>query len=144
MPQRATFRDPVTGRFVSEAAAGQLENAVRSVYEDGELVSEQVLRFGQVEDESVGTVQNWQEEESKWGQRWFADDEPLDLYGLRQTEFPEDFDSYRVTYHVADNPDYPRKYASTDWFMPDQWPPDLGALRNVAATGIAQIVFRRS
>lgn len=142
MPQRVRFTNPLTGRFVSEETANELESALRSVYENGELVSQQALSFGQVQDELVGELQNWYEKGSHWGVRWYADEEPLNLYGLRQTEFPDEFDAFRVTYHVADNPDYPRKYASAEWMGADQWPPDLNALRGVVATGIAQIVFR--
>lgn len=144
MPRRTVYRDPSTGRFVSEDAASELEVAVRIVFEEGTAVQEQVLNYGMVESEVEGTLQNWQVTDYQYSQAWTADDEPLDLYGLRQTEFPEEFDSFKVVYFVPNNPDYPRQHASSASLLPDQWPPDLNLLRGINPTGIARIYFRRS
>jgi hypothetical protein len=137
------FRDPTTGRFVSESTANALENAVRLVYEGGQTVSEQTLSYGMVSEEVVGTVENWQQEPSRWGTRWHADEDPLDIYGVQQSAFPEGYDSFKVWYFVDGNPDYPRGYASGGWMGADQWPPRLDSERNFSPTGISQIVFRR-
>lgn len=142
MAQRTTYTDPSTGRFVGAGAVAGMESALRSVYEDGELISQQALTFGEVQDEIVGQLQNWQEEESKWGTRWFTDGEPFDLYGLSQTPFPEGATQFRVVFEVDGNPDYKGGHASTDTLMPDQWPPSLDMLRGVSPSGIAHIVFR--
>ena len=142
MASREVFRNPLTGRFVSAEQAASLESALRLVYADGELQSSQALAFGQVVDEIVGTVQNWQQEPSRWGTRWHADEDPLDLYGVQQTPFPDGYDSFKVWYFVDDNPDYPRGYASGGWMTSDQWPPSLDA-ESFNPTGISQIVFRR-
>lgn len=143
MAQRVVYRDPTSGRFISEAAALESEQALRTVYQDGELQSSQVLAFGQVAEEISGGLQNWQQEPSRWGTRWHADEDPLDLYGVQQSAFPDEYDSFKVWYFVEGNPDYPRGYASGGWMGADQWPPRLDSERNFSPTGISQIVFRR-
>lgn len=128
---------------MSEATASASESALRQVYQDGVLQSEQVLSFGQVAEQVTGQLENWQQEPSRWGTRWHAGDDPLDIYGVQQAAFPEGFDSFKVWYHVDGNPDYPRGYASGGWMGADQWPPRLDSERNFSPTGISQIVFRR-
>lgn len=121
-----------------------MEGILRSVY-DGGLIEQQVLDYGVVRDVVAGeTGGNWEQVDSKWGTRWYADEQPLDTFWLSQSDFPADYNAFRVTYFVPDNPDYPRKYASSEWFDSSQWPPDLDLLEGVDATGIAHIVFRRS
>lgn len=144
MPRRTVYRDPSSGRFISESAANALEAAVRIVYDEGTVAQEQVLSFGMVEEEVEGDIFNWNAVDHQYSQSWTADDEPLDLYGLSQTEFPEGFDSFKVVYFVPNNPDYPREHASSSELLPDQWPPSLDLLRGHQPTGIARIYFRRS
>lgn len=142
MPRRTTFTDSLTGRFISAADAGEMEGVIRSVY-DGGLIERQIMDFGEIrEDLTPEADANWIEDESKWGSRWHANDNPLSLSALQGAGFPEEFDSYRVTYFVQNNPDYPRKFASTEWFTDTQWPPDLSLLEGVSVTGIASIFFR--
>ena len=142
---RTTYRNTLSGQFISEETALTTESSTRTVYGDaGELISQQTLVYGQVQEEVVGTVQNWQQEPSRWGERWHADEDPLDLFGVQQAGFPEGFDSFKVWYFVDGNPDYPRGYASGDWLGADRWPPRLDSEKNFSPTGVSQIVFRRS
>lgn len=144
MARRQFFQNPATGRFVSESVANTLENAIRSVY-DGGLVEQQVLVFGRPQEVVVGDLGgNWTEQSTQRGMSWHADDEPLDPYWLRQEPFPDGFDEFKIIVFVPDNPDYPRKYASSDPLTSGQWPPDMDVLEHLNPTGIARIIFRRS
>lgn len=143
MARRTVFTDLSTGRFVSAADAGELESVLRSVY-DGGLVEQQRLTFGRVESvdaELAGSLPDLTE--SRWGARMFDPDGPLDLSALAESEMPDGFDAFRVTYNIPNNPDYPRPFASSEWLSADQWPPSLDLLQDVGPTGIAHIVFRR-
>lgn len=138
------YRDALTGRFISAEVAFESESAIRSVY-DGGLVEQQILTFGSIQTDLTPDVEpNWIRTGSQWGTRWFADDEPLSLSALQDSAFPEQFDAFRVTYFIPNNPDYPRPYASAGWMTSDQWPPSLDLLEGVAPTGISQIVFRNA
>lgn len=142
MARRVVYTNPLTGKFISAAEAFELEGILRSVY-DGGLVERQILDFGATrEDLTQSAEPNWIQEDSRWGQRWSAGDDPLSLSALGGADFPSEFDSFRVTFNVADNPDYPRKFGSSEWMTPEMWPPSLDLLEGVAVTGIAQIVFR--
>lgn len=142
MARRVTFRDPLTGRFVSPEDAFELESVVRIV-RDGGIVEQQILSFGATtEDLTQGAAPNWREESSPWGTRWYASEDTLSLSALGNEGFPEGFDSFRVTYQIPNNPDYPRPYANSIWLGPEDWPPDLSLLEGQAPTGIAHIVFR--
>ena len=142
MPRRVVYSNPATGRFVSAAEAFNLEGILRSVYDKG-LIEQAIIDYGQEREQLVGGSEpNWTAEDSRWGQRWYAQDDPLDMSALGSASFPQEFDSFRVTFNVADNPDYPRKFGSSEWMTPEMWPPSLDLLEGVATTGIAQIVFR--
>lgn len=144
VPRRVVFTDPNSGRFVSAKQAGELDQVLRSVY-DGGLVEQQLLQFGTVaEDLTQGAEANWEQQDSQWGSRWYANEDSLSLSALQDQPFPEGFDSFRVTYQVPNNPDYPRPFANATWLGPDQWPPDLSLLEGQNPTGIAQIVFRNA
>lgn len=144
MPRRVTFTDTTTGRFVSAADAFDMEGILRSVY-DGGLKEQAVLDFGQVREITVQGEQNWTiDDSSRWGGRITAGDDQIDISSLQASAFPEGYNGFRVTYFVADNPDYPRKYASAEWMGADQWPPELNMLEDVATTGIAHVILRKS
>lgn len=144
MARREVYSDPDTGRFISKADAMQAENAIRRVF-DGGLQSEDLLHFGVPENPEPGSGPNYVlDDSSRWGGRMYADDAPLDLFWLNQESFPAGYDGFKVVYHVKDNPDYPRPYASSEWFDDTQWPPDLQMIDAEGVTGIAQILFRKS
>lgn len=143
MPRRVVFSDPSTGRFVSSADALELDNAIRRVYDAGQLIEEQLLSGGTlVEDLTPSSEANWSPTPSRWGMSWTADDEPLNLSALQDAEFPADAVSFRVIYNIVDNPDYPRGFASSETLRPQQWPPSLDLVDGVAVTGIARVYFK--
>lgn len=143
MPRRTTFFDPSSGRIVSPRDVGALEVARVVQTEDGQRVLDAVLSHGSITDIVSGDIERYEPDSSRWGMRWFNEDQPLDLFSLSQTDFPEGMTGFRVTYHIKDNPDYPRKYATDEWLGPDQWPPQVYDFGNAETTGVAHIVFRR-
>lgn len=143
MARREVYSDPDTGRFISKVDAMASENAIRRVF-DGGLQSEDILHYGVPESPlDTGGPNYVLDDSSKWGGRLYAQDAPLDLFWLHQEEFPGGYNAFKVTYHMADNPDYPRKYASSEWFSSDQWPPTMDMIDTEGATGIAHILLRK-
>lgn len=144
MARRVVWSDPVTGRFLSAADAAETE-ALRTVYDGGAVVEQGLYRYG-VEAESTVTddVENWAMTVSKWGATWQTDDAFMNMGALGASQFPAGFDSYRVRFTVAGNPDYPAGFASSDWQTAGEWPPDLSLGEGIGVTGIAMIHFRKT
>jgi hypothetical protein len=142
MARRVVFSDPETGRFVSAADAGDLDQYLRRVYVDN-VLSESVLYQDGIPqiDFLAPAEENWREEETQWGVTFRNDENDLSLGALQTAEPPEGATAFRVRYNVALNPDYPQGYASGAWMGMEQWPPSLEALENVSPTGIAMIHF---
>lgn len=144
MAQRVVFTDPSTGRFVSAADAADLEQAIRTVFSGGEVIERQILSFGELfEDLTQGAEANWDSRPSQWGEAWDSEDGQLNFSALQDAAFPADATSYRVVYNVADNPDYPRGYATSETLSEAEWPPRMDLLEGVPVTGVARILFDR-
>lgn len=143
MPARTVYRDPSTGRFISAEAAAELEEVTRLTIVDG-VVTEEPYSVGgdggagepEYEPYEIDTV-------SRWGARMFDGDDGLDEDRLGATDFPSEYDAFRVTYQVGASTRYERGFASTEWFGPSDWPPTLDMLEGVDPDAIGHIVFRR-
>lgn len=143
MARRVVFTDPITGRIISAADTLDIGQTIRSVYDSGQLVERQILEFGRItEDLTQANEPNWEQVDSRWGAAWQAGDDAIDLSALGNEAFPEEFDSFRVTYRMQSNPDYPSGYAASDWMTAEQWPPDLSIVDRPGITGIERIYFR--
>lgn len=144
MPVRTIFRDPISGRFISRAAAEELEEVSRLTISDTG-VTEQPFSF--FEDDEPELDPYYVDAPSKWGGRMEGGSDGLDIDRLGSTPFPDGYDSFRVTFvgvprYSKDND--PRGAMNGTWEGRSSWPPDESWLEDYGAEGIGHIVFRRT
>lgn len=125
----AKFRNPFTGRFITGTLFQELFGGADETDEptSGEPIEP-----------------NWVSDPGKYGEVWHAFGQPLNPDALRDTQFPDGFDTFQIRFLVPDNPDYPRGYASYDTLFWSEWPPDPSWGDQIGATGIGAIVFGQS
>lgn len=120
-----------------------MENARRlTITEGGTRID--LLHFGEVEaDFEAPTEPNWDVTERTWAHVWDGGEAGIDLSALSVAEAPAEAVGFRVVARVANNPDYPEGYATSDWLGMDQFPPNLAIFEGRNPTGIAQIFFEK-
>jgi hypothetical protein len=151
MPER--YR--VNGRFASRAQAEEASasgfSVLRELFSGKSLQSREEFRYVEEPEEEAYFEPNWNRNSTPhggeiWSTQYYdesgkpkGDIEYLDQGALSQSEFPYQYEAYKVIYSVIGDPAYPRGYMTSDALYENEWPPKPA--ESQGADGIVAIRF---